>query len=747
MKKTSRLSVFSVFFLFLFSLINITHAQQIQTIQISNPFAQQSAEQTPSDISPETLPSDIRKKMELDSEISEDARESSETPETSPSSEAKQEAEARETLSEFEQFISGKAPSRISTNIRQFGYDLFRKPPSTFAPSRKVPVGPGYVIGPGDEIRINVWGKIEGKWNVTVDRDGNITLPKVGVIGVTGVTFSELKELLKKELSKYYTGFEMNVSMGSLRTIRIYLVGNAKQPGAYTISSLSTLVNAFIETGGPSKTGTMRDIQVKRNSHIVEHFDMYDFLMRGDKSGDIRLMPEDVIFIPAVGPLVGIAGNVNRPAIYELKGETRLLDLINMAGGLASTAFKGRVQVQRIKDHKFRTLFEGDLFDIDSNEEKNFVLKDGDLVKVFAITEAKNTATLAGAVVTPGEYAIIPGVTKIKDVITKAGGILYYASDKAEMTRIKVTQEGPQTELLKINVSKAMDGDPEHNIPLQINDYLFIRTVPDWRLYQTVSVSGEVKYPGTYTIRKGETLSSLIERAGGYTDEAYLRGAVFTRERVREIQQDNMNVMIERLERELLAEGSIQVSTALSKEEIESKKIELEQKRKFIESLTKIKATGRMSIRLAHLRLLKGSEYDLELEEGDSLFIPMKNNVVNVIGAVMSRSSFIYSDKLSYKNYIAMAGGYSRYADEDNVYVLKVDGSAMKLNNGLINWNPLKSRWEMTAFGEEVKEIEPGDSIIVPEKLERIAWLREIKDLTQILYQIAVSAAVVIQII
>ena len=165
----------------------------------------------------------------------------------------------------------------------------------------------------------------------------------------------------------------MNVSMGALRTIRVYVVGNAKKPGAYTVSSLATLINALFESGGPNKTGTMRDIQLKRNGTTTAHFDMYDFLLKGDKTNDVRLMPEDVIFIPPVGPLVAIAGNVKNPAIYELKGKTTFLDLLDMTGGLTSVAFKGRVQVNRIENHQFRTFFEGDLIDIENNSEKNFM--------------------------------------------------------------------------------------------------------------------------------------------------------------------------------------------------------------------------------------------------------------------------------------------------------------------------------------------------------------------------------------
>ncbi|MDD5008796.1 MAG: SLBB domain-containing protein [Syntrophorhabdaceae bacterium] len=645
------------------------------------------------------------------------------------------------TISEFEQFISGKTPLTISTEIRQFGYDLFKRTPSTFAPVDKVPVGPDYVVGPGDELKITIWGNIEGQWTAIVDRDGNISLPKVGILGVTGLTFKELKDTLHKQLSKYYTNFEMNVSMGNLRTIRVYFVGNAERPGSYTISSLSTLVNALFESGGPSKKGTMRDIQLKRHGKTVVRFDIYDFLLKGDKTKDARLMPEDVIFIPPAGPLVAIAGNVKNPAIYELKGESKLSDLLNMAGGLTATAFKGRVQVQRIENHQFRTIFESDLIDIDRNLKKDFIVKDGDLVKVFAVVDTKNTIQISGPVANPGAYGITPGATRIKDVISLSGGMLYYASNDAELTRVKVTQSGPQTERLAIDLSKAMQGDPQHNITMEINDYLFVRSVPEWDLYKTVTVGGEVKYPGVYTVQKGERLSSMLERAGGYTDKAYLRGAVFTRARVRELQQKNLEEISTRLERELLSVSAGEMGTITSQEELAAKRADYAQKQKFINTLKSLKATGRFTIRLAHLRLLKGSEYDIELEEGDTLYIPSAINVVNVAGSTMFQGSFLYSDNLSYKDYIDMSGGYTRNADESNIFILKVDGSAMKPKSSIF-WNSNRSRWELAAFGETIKEVEPGDTIVVPEKIERVAWLRDIKDITQILANVALTAGV-----
>ena len=653
-------------------------------------------------------------------------------------------APSAEKTSEFEQYVSGTMSPSVATNIRQFGYDLFTRSPSSFAPVEEVPVGPDYVIGPGDEIKVSIWGSIEGQWTSVVDRDGSISLPKLGKLGVTGLTFSELKIVLNKELSRYYTGFEMNVSMGSLRTIRVYVVGNANRPGSYTISSLSTLLNALFQTGGPSKTGTMRDIRVERNGSTVTHFDLYNLLLKGDKTKDIRLMPEDVIFIPPIGPLVGIAGSVHTPAIYELKGENKISQLVEMAGGLSAVAFKGRVQIERIVDNRTQVVFEADLESIANNA---LAIQSGDMLKVFQVVQDRKIVRLTGAVNRGGEYGFSASM-RVKDLISMAGGLKYYAYDKeAELTRVTVTNSGPKTEKIMINLEKAISGDASSNISLQEDDYLFVRAVPEWRLYRIASITGEVKFPGTFTIQEGERLSSLIERAGGYADRAYLRGAVFQRDQVREMQQKGLDEMIARLQKELLEGSSAQLSTAIAAEDIQTKKMELESKQMLIETLKKQKASGRLTIKLAHLRLLKGSEYDLELENGDSLYIPTMNSAVNVMGSVMSLGSYIYSEKFNYKDYIDMSGGYTRYADSDNAYVLKVDGSARKFSKGVFNWSDSRSRWEMSAYGDETKEIEPGDTIIVPEQLERIAWLREVKDITQILMQMAVTAAVVIELL
>ena len=628
----------------------------------------------------------------------------------------------------------------VSTDIRQFGYDLFLQPPSTFAPVDKIPVGPEYVIGPGDEIKITVWGKIEGQWYVVVDNDGNISLPKVGILGVTGLTFKELKELLHKELSKYYIGFEMNVSMGALRTIRVYVIGNAERPGAYTISSLSTLINALFEAGGPSKTGTMRDIQLKRNGQTVVHFDMYDFLLKGDKTKDARIMPEDVIFIPPIGPVSAIAGSVNNPAIYEIKGETKISQLLELAGGLNTLAFRGRMQVERILDNNLQVVFETDLNNV---TDKDVSLQSGDVVKIFPIVQDKRIIKVTGAVQREGEYGFSPNMT-VKDLISLSGGLKYYAySKEAELTRIHVTDSGPKAEKIIFNLEKALTGDPENNLPLKENDYLFVRTVPEWKLYETVIISGEVNFPGMYTIKKGEKLSSLIERAGGFTDKAYLRGAIFTKENVRELQQKQLDELVERIERELMSFGTAEIATTLTPEDAKIKEAEIRQRGEFVATLKLVKAKGRMAIKIDQPELLKRTLYDVELEEGDRLDIPTNPQSVQVIGSVYNQTAFVYDENKDYTDYLDLAGGYTKSADKKSVYILKADGTAVKPGSSVlgISWNKSSHRWE---FGSN--DLEPGDTIIIPEQLERIVWLKQIKDLSQILYQIAVTAGVVIRV-
>jgi len=377
-------------------------------------------------------------------------------------------------------------------------------------------------------------------------------------------------------------------------------------------------------------------------------------------------------------------------------------------------------------------------------------LQDMDQIIIHSIWEnnPKKSVFVAGDVNNPGAFKFTENMT-VRDLIFKAGNVLDSAYlDEAEITSVEIVG-GRMGKLAhkNINLRKALEGDALHNLTLAPNDRLLVKRITDYQNVRFVNLSGQIAFAGRYPLKRGEKLSALIERAGGYTPQAYLRGAYFTRERVRQLQQKGLEEFTDRMEKELLSAGAAQLSTAASPEEIASKKAELEQKQIFIANFKKVKATGRMTIYLADTKAMKGTEYDFELEDGDSLDIPEKNSVVNVVGSVMTQGSHLYFVKLSYQDYIDATGGYSYYADQDNVFIMKVDGSARKVSKSFIGWSPWRSRWEMTAYGGEIRQIEPGDTIVVPEKAERIAWMRDIKDITQILMNIAVVAGIAIAVI
>ncbi|MCK9197447.1 MAG: SLBB domain-containing protein [Syntrophales bacterium] len=817
----------------------------------------------------------------------------------------------------------------ISLKLSLFGTDFFRDAAVRVVTDQKdIPVPLKYVVGPGDEVKILLWGRLNAQYNLTVDRNGKITVPQMGPMFVAGMTFEDMSKYLVKQ-AEQIVGTNIDISMGALKTISIFVLGDVRRPGAYTIGSFATITDALLAAGGPSDIGTMRRIQLKRKDKLLTTFDLYDLLMKGDKSHDMVLQAGDIVFVPVTGALVGIAGNIKRPAIYELKDYHDLEHLIDYAGGIIPTAYTQQIQVERIIRGEKQVIV--DINDKNLEKAIHVKIQDADLVKVFSIVDVNvNVVYLNGNIKRPGKYEFRTGMTikdllgkpedylpetyfdyalvvrmkppssetsllpfnlgkmlfhgdqannialqpqdrvfifskwffkdkpsftisgevrkggqfdladncRIKDAILAAGdltkdaslkkGEIIRTSDKREYQTIyfdvgkaasgdsqenillqdedqivihsvweeqykksvsidgEVLKPGiyPYTEDLTVkelvfragnvresayldeaeivcqvvengkiakyliknfNLRKALAGDPADNLKLKPYDRIMIKGITDWRREEFVTVSGEVKFPGRYAVRKDEKISSLIERVGGYTSEAYLRGVVFKRESVRVMQQEGLTETAKRLERELLAQSALRVSTSLSAEEVAAKQAEIVQKKKLIETMKQLKATGRMTIRLANQRLLKGSEYDIELDDGDTLYIPPRSSVVNVLGAVMSQGSYIFLDKFDYKDYISMSGGYSNYSYESETFVLKTDGSARKLYKGAFSWNDKSDRWEMSAFGQDIPAIEPGDTIVVPEKLEGIAWLREIRDITQILMNTAVVAGVVIK--
>ena len=308
---------------------------------------------------------------------------------------------------EFEVFAEDATGHRLLT----YGRTLFEDVPSTFAPLDHVPVPADYVLGPGDELLIRAWGKIDLDARVKIDRDGQIYLTRVGTLNVAGLHYSQLEGYLHAAISALFKDFELNIALGQLRSMQIYILGSARRPGAYTVGSLSTMVNALFVSGGPSATGSMRHIQLIRNNQVLSEFDIYDLMKRGDKSHDRPLLPGDILFIPPVGPQVAIAGSVEEPGIYELNGETTVAAALQSAGGLTSLAETRRAVLERVEDHSSRRSEE---FSLDSAGMQRR-LQDGDLLQILAVSPGfANTVTLRGNVAQPGRYTWPPGDARLR---------------------------------------------------------------------------------------------------------------------------------------------------------------------------------------------------------------------------------------------------------------------------------------------------------------------------------------------
>ncbi|HSV98636.1 MAG TPA: SLBB domain-containing protein [Sedimentisphaerales bacterium] len=729
----------------------------------------------------------------------------------------------------------------VSLRLKQFGYDMFGAPVSTFAPVTNVPVGPDYVIGPGDGFTLTLWGRVDAQHTLQVDRSGQIVLPEVGALRVWGMKFGELESYLRHELSRKFTDFKMSIAMDRLRTIQVFVVGEATAPGTYTVSSLSTAINAIFAAGGPSRNGTLRKIRLSRSGQEPISLDLYDLLMGGDKSQDVRLQDADTIFIPLIGPVVGVAGNVKRPAIYEMTGPMTLHQVLDLAGGVAFSGWLQRVQVERVHNHERQIVVDFDLSrggaGAAPSDPNAMVLQDGDIVKVFAVpawqermirleghvvragkrewkpgmrlsgvltsydllmpqpdTEyaqierlvppdlhpvvipfnvgkllagdqsqdlelaqydairvfrwderTSRKVTISGMVFDPNVYRLIPDM-RVGDLIDAAGGLHKNAYLRtSEITRRHISQEGMATEKIDVDLEKALAGDPEHNVLLRDYDHVVVRPIPDLVFDANAVIDGEVRFPGRYPIRKGETLSSLIERAGGYTDQAYLKGAVFTRQSARAIQRRRLDDLIRQIEESMLSSAQEQMSASLDAESAKIEQVALETKKALLARLRAAEITGRVVVRLDVPEEFKGSRYDMELEDGDKLTVPPTPGVVHVVGEVFNPTSLLYEENGTVSYYLGRVGGMTKEADKKQVSVIKADGTVISMEQGnrgkLLFWDSQSNSWFFGGFLSH--RMEPGDTVVVPRKVDKYLNLRLTKDITQIIFQIAVAAGVV----
>ena len=656
---------------------------------------------------------------------------------------------------EFQDFIA-QSTGRL---LPRYGIELFAGAPSTFAPVENIPMTLDYVIGPGDELLMRVWGRIDGEYRLAVDREGNINIPQVGTISVSGIRIQDLQVYLRNAIARNFRDFELSVSLGKLRSIQVFVVGQARRPGSYSVSSLSTLVNALFASGGPSGAGSMRRIQLRRGDKTVSEFDVYGFLAKGDKSKDVRLLPGDVIYIPPEGQLVAISGSVKVPAIYELKDKAALADVIELAGGLTTTAAGKKVLLERIENREVRRV---DEFSLDQGGLARAV-KDGDLISVLSISpKFDNAVTLRGNVATALRHPYKDGM-RITDLIPEKDALIvpgYYARQNLA-TRIEVRSESQLVNeivrsgteinwdyalierlnpadlspaLLNFDLGKAvLEHDPANNLLLKPGDVVTVFSkndfsVPQARRTKIVILEDEFNRPGVYQARPGETLRELVVRVGGVSPDAYLFAAEFTRESTRIAQQKSLNEAISRLEEAAQRSLALRTQNVVSTD-TESIAQQAAAQQAVLTRLRQLKATGRIILkRSADARGLDIP--DLALENGDRLKIPSRPATVTVLGSVYNEGSFLYEAGQSVADYLAQSGGPTRTADAGATYILKADGSVV-------------SKRQSWVSGLSFERVMPGDTIVVPEDFDRTTWIKTLKDWGQILYQFGLGAAAI----
>ena len=814
--------------------------------------------------------------------------------------------------------------------LKRFGYSLFEGEPSTFAPVSDVPVPSEYLMGPGDTLNIQLFGKDNREFTLTVNRDGTVQFPELGPISVAGLSFAETKDTLQKRIKHQMIGIESNITMGELRSIRIFVAGDAYKPGSYTVSSLSTMTQALFVSGGVNEIGSLRKVQLKRNGKLIGTLDLYDLLMRGDASGDLRLQSGDVVFIPPVGGLVSVAGEVRRPAIYELKGGETFADVITMAAGVKPGSYPKSSTVERYNDQGLKSLL---TIDLTSAKGQKTLAKAGDVVRVKGTSgQYDNAITLVGAVVRPGkyqwhqglkvndilksiwsdlqisadlDYAILlrevddygnidvyqfspgkailqqdanenlelrprdklivfnfsddsinryelnklvkdrvakvtsltgdsllgsdlfkagfndlqskrlnkrtelagvvvndgaegedelgeaqkmeqeavtaevskmlsnlfddrdlikfsymmnrsellyPVISKlnaqaragssvkivavtgqvrhegmyplsvnasVSSLIEAAGGLKEGAyTARAELTRTITDVAGSSIVHKTVDLASAIQGNKTADISLEGRDILTVMTTPDWQEHQTVEIRGEVKFPGVYNIRRGETLQDVIQRAGGFTEYAYLPSAVFVRESVRKQEQMEIKKLADQLRRDIATRGVSKDGNVVNYADAQL----------MLKDLEGIKAVGRLVVDLPAISV-GITQADLQLEDQDILYIPSTKQTIAVMGEVQHASTHRYKEGLTIDQYLEMSGGARKRADEDRTYVIKADGSVLM---------PKRSMW----FSSE-DNLQPGDTIIVPLDTEYKDNLTLWSQVTQIIYNTAVAVATI----
>jgi len=750
-----------------------------------------------------------------------------------------------EPPTEFQRFVDATTGRMLPI----YGARLFAAQPASFGPIDQAPAPQDMVVGAGDELRIRVWGQVNFSANLRVSREGEIYLPKAGDVHVAGLAFSSVAAHLRKALEQVYRNFELSVDMGEIHSIQVYVTGQARQPGEYTVSALSTLVNAVFLSSGPSGAGSMRHVELKREGKVLADFDLYALLVKGDKTGDVQLQSGDVLYIPAAGPQVALVGSVRQEAIYELRGEETIEELLEASGGRTAVASGGRISVERIEDHAQRRAFE---LKTDAAGLAT-PLDDGDIVRINPIaSDYRETVTLRGSVANPGRFLWHVGM-KLSDLMPdrdslvsrdywwrrtqlglpapefvpsldalapqpqtgrfstqqtgsspmqQSGGLPVRQTGRlpnavsnallqqqssndypsAAMRKLSDTRASAEagtlggievnnpmgretallrpafetdwnyavierldtatmaTSLLPFDLGKlVLSHDASQDLELQPGDIVTVFSQDDIpqpmdRQTKYVRLEGEFAHAGVYSVLPGETLRSLVVRAGGLTDKAYLYGAEFTRKSTQVIEAQRLKEYADRLEHQL-ARSSIAMSNAASGASQESGQQGqiASVDRALIERLRQVQPTGRIVLDLNPHSTGENQLPETQLEDGDQLLVPPVPATIQVIGAVLNQNAFLYRSGARVGQYLHMAGGPNRDADHGQIFVLRADGSVTGRSAGQ----------SIFYSGFQDARLYPGDTIVVPEKNVGPGAMREFLSWTQIFSQLALGAAAI----
>lgn len=718
--------------------------------------------------------------------------------------------------------------------LQPFGYDLFENSTLSLLPTLNMPVPADYVMGAGDVLQIQLYGSQNRTYSLTVGRDGYIHFPELGPIQVGGRRYSAVKNDIEAQVARQMIGVKANVSFGETRTISVFVLGDAKYPGSYTLTGLATVTTALFAAGGVDKSGSLRNIEVKRQGQTVRTLDLYDLLMRGDSSSDIKLLPGDVVFIPPVGPTVSLDGEVLRPAIYELKGMETIGDLITMGGGMTPNADHKRAALVRIDERQQRVVLDidpsgnsaatalrnGDVLHIEHllpeldtgvtlqgyvyqprsfawheglrlsqvipsvdelkpnadlhyllvrrelppdrrievlsadlaaaltapGSASDLVLLPRDIITAFDLETSREyvirplmdelqvQSSLArptpivhieGRVKVPGDYPLEPNM-RVSDLIRAGGGLLPSAySGRAELSRYTIANgDERQTEVLTVNLNAVRAGNENADIRLQAFDRLSVKEISGWTQQSEVTLIGEVRFPGIYAIKRGETLRSVIARAGGLTDLAFPQGAVFSRVELKRQEQQQIEQMVQRMRLDIAGMALMTTRAGLVGGE---SAIGIGQT--LLSELQSTTAVGRLVINLeAAIHARPGSSNDIFLENGDELIVPREQQEVMVLGEVQDSTSHLYHPELSRDDYINQSGGLTDQADRRRIYVVRADGNVVTGNRGWFRG------------GADV-QIHPGDAIVVPLNAEKLPTLTLWQSASSIIFNIAFAAA------